>query len=77
MIFLGKVLKVLEKIIDGVNELEELMCEYSEMNSFLFTHNKMYMITSNYIYKTPEYNHQPYTFKYGDYSISDYIKQYV
>lgn len=65
------------KIIEGVNELEELMCEYSEMNSFLFTHNKIFMITSNSLYNTPEYNHQPYTFKYGDYSIKDYIKSYT
>ena len=26
--------EVLNKIIEGVNELEELMCEYSEMNAF-------------------------------------------
>lgn len=68
---------MLNKILEGVNDLEEMMCEYSEMNSFLFSHNKMYMITSNYIYKTPEYNKQPYTFKYGDYSLGDYMKQYV
>lgn len=65
------------KIIDGVNELEELMCEYSEMNSFLFAHNKIFMIASNSLYKTPEYNHQPYTFKYGDYNFEDYLKNYV
>ena len=28
---------MLNKIIEGVNELEELMCEYSEMNAFLFS----------------------------------------
>ncbi len=69
--------EVLNKIVDGVNELEELMCEYSEMNSFLFANNKIFMIASNSIYNTPEYNHQPYTFKYGDYTLSDYINNYV
>ena len=68
---------MINKIIDGVNELEEMMCEYSEMNSFLFSHNKIFMIASNSLYKTPEYNRQPYTFKYGDYSIEDYINNYV
>ncbi len=68
---------VLEKIVEGVNNLEELMCEYSEMNPFLFSHNKIFMIASNNIYKTPEYNNQPYTFKYGDYALSDYLKQYI
>ena len=68
---------VLEKIVEGVINLEELMCEYSEMNSFLFSHNKIFMIASNNIYKTPEYNNQPYTFKYGDYALSDYLKQYI
>ena len=66
-----------KQVVEGVNDLEEMMCEYSEMNSFLFSHNKIYMISSEYIYKTPEYNHQPYTFRYGDFSIGDYIKQYV
>ena len=59
-------------------ELEEFWTgEYSEMNSFLFSHNKIFMIASNNIYKTPEYNNQPYTFKYGDYALSDYLKQYI
>lgn len=69
--------EVFNEIINGVNELEERMCEYSEMNSFLFSHNKIFMIASNSVYKTPEYNSQPYTFKYGDYALSDYLKQYV
>ena len=69
--------EVLKKIFEGVNDLEERMCEYSEMNPYLFSFNKMYMITSNHIYDTPEYNHQPYTFKYGDYTIGDYIKNYT
>lgn len=68
---------MLNEILDGVNNLEELMCEYSEMNSLLFANNKIFIIASNSIYNTPEYNHQPYTFKYGEYDISDYIKQYV
>ena len=68
---------VLNKIIDGINDLEELMCEYSEMNSFLFSHNKIFMITSNSLYNTPEYNHQPYTFKYGDYDFCDYLKSFT
>ena len=68
---------MLNEILDGVNNLEELMCEYSEMNSLLFANNKIFIIASNSIYNTPEYNHQPYTFKYGEYAISDYIKQYV
>lgn len=72
-----EVIKQFNEIIEGVNDLEERMCEYSEMNSFLFSHNKMFMITSSCIYKTPEYNHQPYTFKYGDYEFSDYVKNYV
>lgn len=65
------------EIVAGINDLEEKMFEYSEMNSFLFSHNKMFMITSNTIYKTPEYNHQPYTFMYGDFNVSDYVKNYV
>lgn len=69
--------EVFNKIIDGVNELEEMMFEYSEMNAYLFSHNKIFMIASNCLYKTPEYNYQPYTFKYGDYSMSDYMKSYV
>ena len=69
--------EVINKIIEGVSELEDLMCEYSEMNSFLFTHNKLFMIASNSLYNTPEYNHQPYTFKYGEYSGLDYIKTYI
>ena len=68
---------MLNKIIDGVNELEELMCEYSEMNSLLFSNNKIFMIASNSPYKTPEYNYQPYTFKYGDYGFDDYLKSYA
>ncbi len=68
--------EVLNKVIEGVNELEELMCEYSEMNAFLFSHNKILMIASSNLYKTPEYNHQPYTFKYGDFCVGDYIKNY-
>ena len=68
---------MLEKILNGINDIEERMCEYSEMNTFLYSHNKMFMIASNNLYKTPEYNKQPYTFKYGDYSISDYLKQYI
>lgn len=68
---------MLSEIIDGVIELEDLMCEYAEMNSFLFSHNKIFMIASNYLYKTPEYNYQPYTFKYGDFDVSDYLKNYV
>lgn len=69
--------EVFNEIINGVNDLEERMCEYSEMNSYLFSHNKIFMIASNSVYKTPEYNNQPYTFKYGDYALSDYLKQYV
>ncbi len=69
--------EVFKEIFDAVNDLEERMCEYSEMNAFLFSHNKIFMITSNSAYKTPEYNHQPYTFKYGDYDFSDYLKQYI
>ena len=68
---------MLKIILNGINELEERMCEYSEMNSFLFSHNKIFMITSNRLYQTPEYAKQPYTFKYGDYSINDYIKKYT
>jgi len=68
---------VLNKIVEGINNLEELMCEYSEMNAFLFSHNKMFMITSKSLYNTPEYNHQPFTFKYGDYDFGDYIKNYT
>ena len=68
---------MINKIIEGINELEELMCEYSEMNSFLFTHNKIFMIASNSLYNMPEYNHQPYTFKYGEYSSKDYITKYI
>lgn len=69
--------EVINKIIEGVNELEDLMCEYSELNSFLFAHNKIFMIASNFLYNTPEYNHQPYTFKYGEYSSKDYITKYI
>ena len=69
--------EVFKEIINGVNDLEERMCEYSEMNSFLFSHNKIFMISTNCVYKTPEYNNQPYTFKYGDYDLGDYLKQYV
>ncbi len=69
--------EVLREIIDGVNDLETMMVEYSEMGSFLFNHNKLFMITSENAYKTPEYNHQPFTFRYGNYQISDYIKNYV
>ena len=65
-----------KEILNGINELEERMCEYSEMNSYLFEHNKIFMIATNQVYETPEYNKQPYTFKYGDYSIKDYLKQY-
>ncbi len=65
------------KIIDGVNNLEDMMCEYSEMNSCLYSNYKIFMIASNSVYSTPEYNHQPYTFMYGDYSLGDYIKSYV
>lgn len=65
------------EIIEGVNDLEELMCEYSEMNSMFFSNNKIFMIASSCLYKTPEYNHQPYTFKYGDYAFCDYMKNYV
>lgn len=68
---------MLKEIINGVHELEERMVEFAEVNSFLFNHNRIYMISSNNAYKTPEYNFQPYTFKYGDYNISDYIKQYT
>ena len=68
---------MLNKIIDAIDNLEEFMCEYSEMNSFLFSHNKIFMITSNSFYKTPDYNHQPYTFKYGDYQLGDYLKNYT
>lgn len=66
-----------KEIIDKINNIEDLLCDYSEMNSFLFTHNKVFMITSKQLYKTPEYKHQPYTFKYGDYEISDYLKNYT
>lgn len=66
-----------KEVIDGVNKLEDMMVEYSEMGSFLFNHNKMFMITSKNAYNTPEYNHQPFTFRYGNYHISDYIKKYV
>ena len=66
-----------KELINEINQIEEKMYEYSEMNSFLFSHNKIFMIASNYIYKTPEYNKQPYTFKYGDYSIKDYLRQYI
>ena len=69
--------KMIEEILNGINDLEERMCEYSEMNAYIYSHNKMFMIASNNLYKTPEYNKQPYTFKYGDYSISDYLKQYT
>jgi hypothetical protein len=69
-------LNELREMWTGVNDLEKRMCEYSEMNSFLFSHNKMFMITSNFVYKTPEYNFQPYTFKYGDYQVSDYMENY-
>ena len=69
--------EVINKIIEGVNELEDLMCEYSEMNSFLFEHNKIFMIASNFLYNTPEYNQQQYTFKYGEYSSKDYITKYI
>ncbi len=69
--------EVFNEILNGVNELEEMMCEYSEMNSFLYAHNKIFMIASNSLYNTPEYNHQPYTFKYGDYELNDYIKSYI
>lgn len=65
------------RIVSGVNNLEDLMCEYSEMNSFLFSHNIIFMIASNCLYKTPEYNYQPYTFKYGDYDASEYLKSYT
>lgn len=65
------------EIINGINELEDLMCEYSEMNSFIFSHNKIFMIASNCLYNTPEYNYQPYTFKYGDYDLGDYLKSYI
>ena len=60
-----------------VDELEERMVDYAEANSYLFSHNRIYMISTSKEYETPEYNFQPYTFKYGDYSISDYIKQYT
>lgn len=65
-----------KEIIDKIDELEERMVDYAEANSFLFNHNRIYMISTNKAYETPEYNFQPYTFKYGDYSISDYLKQY-
>lgn len=68
---------MLKEVMDGINDLENRMIEYSELNSFLFNHNKMFMITGEGAYKTPEYNYQPYTFKYGNYDISDYMKNYV
>ena len=68
---------MINEIINGVNSLEDLMLEYSEMNSYLYSNIKIFMIASNSIYNTPEYNHQPYTFKYGDYTLSDYINNYV
>ena len=73
----NRMCEVLNEILNGVNELEEMMVEYSEINSFLFSHNKMFMIASENAYKTPEYNHQPYTFKYGSYDMSNYLKNYV
>lgn len=68
---------MLKDIKEGVTDLESRMVEYSEMNSFLFNHNKIFMITSENAYKTADYNFQPYTFKYGNYDISDYMKNYV
>lgn len=68
---------MIKEFNEGLLDLEERMLEYSELNSFLFNHNKIFMITSNGAYKTPEYNYQPYTFKYGNYDISDYLKHYT
>ena len=68
---------MLNKIISKIDNLEELLFEYAELNSYLFSHNKIFMISTNNIYKTPEYNKQPYTFKYGDFSITDYVQKYV
>lgn len=68
---------MIEALTEGLKNLEGRMTEYSELNSFLFNHNKIFMITTNSAYAKPEYNYQPYTFKYGNYDISDYIKQYT
>lgn len=68
---------MLREVFEKIDELENRMVEYSEVNSFLFNHNKMFMITSNQAYNTPEYNHQPYTFKYGNYDASEYSKNYI
>ncbi len=68
---------MINEIINGVNSLEDLMLEYSEMNSYLYSNIKIFMIASNSLYNTPEYNRQPYTFKYGDYDLSDYMKNYT
>lgn len=68
---------MLEELTTGLKNLEDRMTEYSEINSFLFNHNKIFMITTNGTYAKPEYNYQPFTFKYGDYDISEYLRQFT
>lgn len=51
--------------------IDELMIEYGEMTSFDFASNN-YLRTCN-VDKTPQYAHQPYTFKYGQYDVLDML----
>lgn len=60
---------------DQIKQLEQRMLEYSEMTS-LGRIKDLYNWKVSDFEKTPEYNHQRYTFKYGNYDMFDLMQSY-
>lgn len=50
-------------------DVDEMMIEYSEMTGFNFNSGEFQKIKTD----TDEYAKQPYTFKYGNYDMTDYL----
>ena len=58
---------------DKYFDIDEMMVDYAEMTSFDFK-SVRYFAVSDEKENSPEYSHQPYTFKYGTFDVLDMIK---
>lgn len=58
-----------------IKNLEDKMVDYSEMTSLVKIRDLYNWKVEDYE-KTPEYNSQPYTFKYGNYDMFDVMHSF-
>ena len=57
--------------MENLNEYENMLLDYCEVNPMIAAYQamaKQYEIEN----KTPEYKNQTYTFKYGNYNLSNF-----